>query len=371
MIQTSRASAAAGLTLALVAGLGACGKLKTKDAHEPERVRAQAKQQQAACASPGAYDKLKGRLFDAAIAQRGGDRANLDILADYSLARVEEPLVANHDAGLEVTRCTGRLILELPPGAERAFGGRRDLEAKIGYTAQAAADGSGLVYQVSGAEPIISSLAAFNLTAQAYRPPPAIDEAEAAPKISAPSQIARADVPEQTAPVPASAAAPQPRPALPSIAVRTHAAAPPVPARTRAAPPAAAAPTRVALGPRAEEADEDGAPTRPPSGGGTGASAIRAFYGALGAGDGARASANVIPEKRASRAFSPSAMSRFYGHLAEPVRLTGVSPVGGDAYRVTYRYSTGRARCNGNAVVRITHRDGQDMIQSIRALSGC
>ena len=104
---------------------------------------------------------------------------------------------------------------------------------------------------------------------------------------------------------------------------------------------------------------------------GAGEATVRRFYGALGAGDGVVASAQVVPEKQESRAFSPDAISRYYGRLPEPLRLTGVVPISGSAYRVSYRYSTGRARCDGVAVVNLAKRDGRSFIRSIRALSGC
>src|SRR5207237_5229052 len=83
--------------------------------------------------------------------------------ATSSLVRIEQPRVVSRDETLDVTVCSGRFILEIPPGAERAFGGEHQLAADIEYAAQAAADGSGLVYQIKGAEPIIYKLAAFDL----------------------------------------------------------------------------------------------------------------------------------------------------------------------------------------------------------------
>ena len=75
-----------------------------------------------------------------------------------------------------------------------------------------------------------------------------------------------------------------------------------------------------------------------------GENTVQAFYSALSAGDGVAASALIIPEKRESRAFSPDAISRFYGRLAEPLTLTEVEPVSNNVYRVSYRYSAGRSR---------------------------
>jgi hypothetical protein len=108
-----------------------------------------------------------------------------------------------------------------------------------------------------------------------------------------------------------------------------------------------------------------------PTQAGNGEATIRAFYGALGTGNGPAASLQVIPEKRSKGAFSPGAMSRFYGRRPEPIRLTSVAPLGANSYRVTYDYSAGRSRCNGSAVVKLTSRGGRNLVRSIRSLSGC
>jgi hypothetical protein len=98
---------------------------------------------------------------------------------------------------------------------------------------------------------------------------------------------------------------------------------------------------------------------------------VRAFYAALGRGDGEEASALVVPEKRTSRAFSSGAMSRFYGALPQRIRLTRLSPLSSRSFRVAYRYSAGSASCNGEAIVTLDSRGNQSLIQSIRALNGC
>ena len=350
MLRTSMPFTTTGLTLALALVLGGCGKTKQNNAGQSAEEKTQAKQQKAACASPAAYSRLKDLLFDQAIGEHVGDRTNLEVLADYSSTRMEDPVVKGWDAALDVTQCTGRLILEIPPGAEQAFGGQRHLEAHVNYTAQAAADGNGLVYQLTGAEPIVVKLAAFNLTSVAYRPPPAIDEAQTGPVLAEQPTIAQADV-----------LAPQPA-ARPS---RAAPATPAVPVR---------ADTRESL-PPGRLSDGDLPQTRGQSpalaAGATGEATVRAFYNALHAGDGAAASAQVIPEKRSSRAFSPAAISRFYSGLREPIRPISIMPAGPRAYRVSYRYSAGRSRCNGSAVVRTTNRSGHQFIRSIQALNGC
>lgn len=335
----------ASIALVTVVALSGCGQVKQNASSEPGKVRAEAKRRQLACASPAAYDRIKGILFDRAIDQHSGDRSNLQTLADYSLVRMEEPVVRGWDPALDITKCTSRLVLVVPPGAEQAFAGERQLRADIEYTAQAAADGRGFVYQVKGAEPIVEKLAGFNLTSQRFRPPPAIDEAVDAPEVPDSAMIDRAKV------LPPTRRATE-RPSMPAVAV--------APAPRRALPQE----------PRADLPEPS---ARPPiaAGAAAGEDTVRSFYTALGSGDGVAASAHVVPEKRSSRAFSPEAISRFYGRLPEPIRLTGIVPLAAGLYRVNYRYSAGRSHCNGSAVVSLTRRDGRDLIRSIRALKGC
>ena len=307
--------------------LAGCGEIEPNAPLEPAQQRAQVKRQQTACGSSRAYAALKGRLFDQAQLGFDGDRANLDMLADYSTVRMESPVVEGRDEAIDLTRCSGRLILDIPPGAERGFGGDRRLQADIRYTAQPAADGSGLVYRLTDAEPIVTRLAGFSLTGGAFRPPPAIDQQKAAAEPPAPPE-----------PVPVEVAEATPSPPPPALRVVRQPAE-----RVQSRSPAA----------------------------GGGEATVRAFYGALRAGDGGSAAAQVVPEKRGSGAYSAGAITRFYGRLPEPIELTDVQPVGGGAYRVRYRYSAGRSRCNGTAVVRTANRDGRDLIRSIDAQSGC
>ena len=343
----------------MAVGLYGCDRLKRRGSADPAKSRIEAKRQQLACASRAANDRVKGAIFDEAIHARNGDRANLDMLADYSQARMEQPMVESRDTVLDLTRCKGRFVLEIPPGAERGLGGQRRLQADINYSAQGAADGTGLVYKVDGAEPIVETLAAFSLSGLAYRPPPAIDSPSAGPEAYGSTPRASADI--RSEPSLASqepAPTPQARPALPpqqrvSLPQRAPAAQPATP-RASAVGHAEVRPVSpVSSGPRSGEAT------------------VRAFYSALARGNGAAASSQVIPEKRASRAYSPAAMSQFYGRLPEPIRLTGIAPLSDGTYRVRYRYSAGRSHCNGAAVVRLTNRGGRSLISSIRALSGC
>ena len=196
---------------------------------------------QDACASSATYARLKQVAFEEAVRIRNADPTNLDTLAAQSVVRMENPVVKSRDEELNLTVCTGRFVLELPPGAERAFGGQRRLTADVEYAAQGAADGSGTVYQMEGAEPIIYKLASFDLQGQGTAPPPSDEEIEFAgadpSDVGLPTPAPRAPEADQTAPRreaptvqqreaapprPTREATPAPRPAPPRRAERSE-----------------------------------------------------------------------------------------------------------------------------------------------------
>jgi len=215
----------------LVAGtsilVGGCDWMKKKDPpaqkSKAELASEQKERIRKACASDATYDRLKELVFDEAARIRNSDPRNLDPLAAAAVVRMEAPVVKSRDEELNVTVCSGRFILELPPGAENEFDGKRRLDAEVEYAAQAAVDGSGLVYQMDGAEPIIYRLATFGLNGSTTR--------------------LEAGGPKRLPPAPSPAVQPQPDP-FPEPAAEP---APPPPARSEA--PAAAPATRVTVRP--------------------------------------------------------------------------------------------------------------------------
>lgn len=266
--------------LGLSAALSGCDRLTGGKTAEADNLRADPKRQQAACASASAVSGVKNAIFDAAVQARGSDRTNLDILADYSAVRMEQPVVRDWDRSLDITHCTARFVLDVPPGAQKGLGGKRQLQADIDYTAQASADGTGLVYKQKGAEPIVAELARFNVGPGAFRPPPAIDQ---------PATV----LAEQQTPVPQAETALTPPTGTP--APRPHSVS--------------TAPARPAAVPNREPAERRSLETRSP-GSGTedsrrGEATVRAFYSALGAGNGAAASSQVIRRKDLAVHFPP------------------------------------------------------------------
>jgi hypothetical protein len=215
------------LVIVMVAAL-AYGFTRDLDPATKAAARSEAKQVEQLndlCASSATYARLKEVAFEEAIGIRNADPVNLDTLRANTIIRMEDPVLKSRDEDLDVTVCSGRFILELPPGAERAFGGERRLSADIEYAVQKAADGSGLVYQLRGAEPIIYKLAAFDLRRQGApgATPVVVDEeaqpievAQAEPEQAAPTSTpgAPVEVPrlEPPARVPRAASTPAPRP---------------------------------------------------------------------------------------------------------------------------------------------------------------
>ncbi|HEY7810872.1 MAG TPA: hypothetical protein VIA98_10875 [Allosphingosinicella sp.] len=228
---------------ALLASLPACDWMKkpkpAAEKTEKELAVERSERIRKACASDATYDRLKELVFDEAARIRNSDPRNLDPLAAAAVVRMEQPLVKSRDEDLNVTVCTGRFILELPPGAENAFDGKRRLDAEVEYAAQAAADGSGLVYQMDGAEPIIYRLATFGLSGQALARVVEIPQASAPP--SAPPEMVLME-PVAPAPAPAQKEAPEPKAAPPANTPPPVVLKPrdPVPAKQAQAAPAPA-----------------------------------------------------------------------------------------------------------------------------------
>lgn len=104
---------------------------------------------------------------------------------------------------------------------------------------------------------------------------------------------------------------------------------------------------------------------------GTAATTIEAFYAALHSGDGKLASTFVVPEKTKKGAFSPQALTGFYGSLSEPITLADVYRLDDSRFSVRYRFRSGKQICDGVATIVTVNRDGRDFIQAIRAENGC
>ena len=133
-----------------------------KDINGNRNAVAQDKTQQR-CASQRTSDRIKDELFRRAVEVRGSGRTPFDRLSSYASVRMERPLLTDHDPDLGTVRCSGRLSLDLPPGVA-VVRGRRTLSADIDYVLQPAADGSGDVVMLEGADAIVVPLATLAKT---------------------------------------------------------------------------------------------------------------------------------------------------------------------------------------------------------------
>lgn len=105
---------------------------------------------------------------------------------------------------------------------------------------------------------------------------------------------------------------------------------------------------------------------------GTAMTTVQGFYLALRAGDGDEATKFVIPGKRAEGPLSAAAMTNYYGSLTEPLTVLDISSTEPNEYRVRYTFvPPGKPRCNGTSLVRTARVDGENLIESIRALNAC
>ena len=247
-------------------GLPACGRIEPNDPAADRRSAreklAAAREVKRACASAVAYERLKAFAFDEAVKVRRNASPRLAAVRSAATVRMEGPVARSRDERLDVTVCEGRLILDLPPGLQDAFDGDRRLQADVEYAAQPAADGSGLVYRMRGAEPIIYRLAALDLrdgavaapveVAAATPPAPQTvpsPEPSASPVATSPAPVAAVVRPEPKAVRRAPSPTPPPRPAA-KRAVPPPPRPTPRPVRTEPPSPARVAPRKRAEPPR-------------------------------------------------------------------------------------------------------------------------
>ncbi|MBZ9994112.1 hypothetical protein [Mesorhizobium sp. BH1-1-4] len=104
---------------------------------------------------------------------------------------------------------------------------------------------------------------------------------------------------------------------------------------------------------------------------GTAATVVRAFYLALGSGDGNEAARYVVAGKTAKGPLSAAALSGFYGGMQAPLKLLGIRAKSEDLFLVSYSFRKGAITCTGRAEVRTVNEGGKDYIEGINALDGC
>lgn len=170
------------------------------------------------CASPATYDRLKQELFGEAARLRRGDGAAVEQLSGDATLRMARARLVRNDQATGLVACRGLLSLDLPAGFEAA-GGRRTLSAEVDYALQEAADGSGDMVTLTGAEAIIAPLATIApRTSPTAEPPldPTDTSHDGPGEVARPiDDLAPAPLPPPPPPVP------QPTPAAPAPEARS------------------------------------------------------------------------------------------------------------------------------------------------------
>jgi len=99
---------------------------------------------------------------------------------------------------------------------------------------------------------------------------------------------------------------------------------------------------------------------------------VQDFYNALGQGDGARAAALVVPEKREEGPLSAAELTRSYSSLRAPLRVTKIDPINDESVFVRYHFVTADNHlCLGSAIVDTTHRGGDALVSGIHVFNAC
>jgi hypothetical protein len=113
------------------------------------------------CAAQATYDAIRRELFRRAAQVRGGDSQAYTRISDFSLLRMNGPVVRGIDDRLHSVSCSGTAVLDLPPDVT-VSGGRRSLSGDVDYMIQPAADGTGNVIRIGNADSIVIPLATLS-----------------------------------------------------------------------------------------------------------------------------------------------------------------------------------------------------------------
>lgn len=105
---------------------------------------------------------------------------------------------------------------------------------------------------------------------------------------------------------------------------------------------------------------------------GDAAATVRAFYSALGVGDGASAARSVVPEKRQGGPLSAISLSRYYSSFRRPLRVRSVTPLDDNTIEIAYDYVLANGQlCRGRSAVNVVQIGDRSLINRIRTRGPC
>lgn len=207
------AAVVAGLLLASSVWTGSWGG---NDQQETAKLDERAIAPEKECARQSTYDAIKREIFRRAAQIRGSDEAAYAKLADFSLLRVQSPILRGVDEGLGRISCSGIAVLQLPPNVSVASGART-LSSPLDYGVQPAADGTGNVVMLGSVDAFTVPLATIGRgTGPVPLEPLLPPDLEPVTTLEEPIEIEPAPQPDDSgnaeAPRPLPAPQPQPQP---------------------------------------------------------------------------------------------------------------------------------------------------------------
>ncbi len=122
------------------------------------------------CADAQTIEQVKAIIFDnARKLASSATKLAIPELAKQSVVKISLPLLDEYNKDTKKVSCSGRVEITFPDGAASALGGASQTSLDIKYTAQPAADGSGTVFTVYGADDLLQGIASADLSKWAAR----------------------------------------------------------------------------------------------------------------------------------------------------------------------------------------------------------
>lgn len=102
------------------------------------------------CGKPETYAALKSIVFEEARKRFDGDVRFINSFEQGFTVNIEAPVPISISEDIQRVECQGRMILGVPAANYEEFGRDKALVQDVTYSAQAASNGSGFVYELGG-----------------------------------------------------------------------------------------------------------------------------------------------------------------------------------------------------------------------------
>ena len=110
------------------------------------------------CGAEPTYAALKKIIFDESRARFDGDVKYINNFETAFTVTVEAPVPISVRDDLQRVECQGRMVLTVPAANFEEFGRDEALVQDVAYSAQAAANGAGFVFEIGGADTAIDRI---------------------------------------------------------------------------------------------------------------------------------------------------------------------------------------------------------------------